>query len=289
MEGENVDSTDHLSPSSEKKCRESANSAASTRLRAAEAVLFPCAHHHRAVVLCTAAGKAAKKGRPAVMGGTVFWITCPHLNNVIARIERNGGVKAAAQVLSRQPTAMAKHFASHVRYTERVKTLLTAQQWDFFLAHFVEPEKGSSRLFGNAAVSHADDVKCLHAWVAQALARAANPIGEGIINLILFFHLLISDYRKGVDSDDNDASLKHYMDSPIPLYDFLTQAFSQDTKSEREIEFTIGNEPKRVSYSWISDPVVLEALQIDLCQRCLDVYLFLEGRSPRVSSKRRLN
>ncbi|CCW60763.1 unnamed protein product [Phytomonas sp. EM1] len=224
------------------------------------------------------------------MGATVFWITCPHLNNVIARIERNGGIQQVARVLSEDAAAMAAHVASHARYVERVKELLSAPQWEFFVSHFVEPGEGlSGRRFGNAAVSHAGDVKCLHAWVAQVLGRAANPIGEGVINFILFLHRLMSECSKGVTRNDDKAAVKMCMNSPTLFYDFLTQAFSQHPNSEREIEFMIENERKKVPYSWISDCDALEVLKPDLCQRCLDVFLFLEGRSPRISSKRRLN
>jgi hypothetical protein len=80
---------------------------------------------------------------------TSFWVTCPSLDRVIARVESAGGVRAAQQAVGEEAVEEihGEHFA---RYGTRV-----------------------------AGVREGGHVKCLHAFTALHLSGAIpNPVAE---------------------------------------------------------------------------------------------------------------
>ena len=80
---------------------------------------------------------------------TRFWITCPTLDRAIARVEGNGGVRAAGEEVGELAVA-AVHEQHRSRYGSRV-----------------------------AGVREGGYVKCLHAFSALHLSGAIpNPVGE---------------------------------------------------------------------------------------------------------------
>lgn len=161
------------------------------RYRQPDQILSACSAHGRAAVLCYTAGKTGRAGRTAAIGATPFWLTCSHLNNLVARLERQGAVAAVARLMRSNTEFAQAHADSHAVYAQRVKQLLSHEQWLFFDSHFVNPADACHRKFGNAAVSHVHDLKCLHALVAQSLCGAPNPIGDIVINFIAFMHTLL--------------------------------------------------------------------------------------------------
>ncbi|CAN5555369.1 hypothetical protein BH24ACT22_BH24ACT22_10410 [soil metagenome] len=80
---------------------------------------------------------------------TRFWLTCPHLDAAIARIESTGGVRAAQETLGDE--AIQKVHEQHLEnYSVRV-----------------------------AGVREGGYVKCLHAFTALHLSGAIpNPVAE---------------------------------------------------------------------------------------------------------------
>lgn len=103
-----------------------------SRHRQPDAVLFTCTKHGNAVVLCATAGKIARLRRQAAVGATVFWCTCPSLNNALAHVEQSGAVQVINRVFSLYPSVARAHAASHAGFEARVRELLTEEnaKWE---------------------------------------------------------------------------------------------------------------------------------------------------------------
>lgn len=89
------------------------------------------------------------ENEPARNMPTRFWITCPHLDAAIARVESTGGVRAAQQAVG-DKAVRETHEEHHARYGTRV-----------------------------AGVREGGYVKCLHAFTALHLSGdLPNPVAE---------------------------------------------------------------------------------------------------------------
>lgn len=110
--------------------------------RRTDAVLFPCVAHGKAAVLCVRAGKIGRQRRQAAIGATVFWLTCPSLNNALAHLEQSGVVRVLNRFLTSSSSLAAAHNASHAVFTARVEALLTKEGAETFrpLSHAEEEE-----------------------------------------------------------------------------------------------------------------------------------------------------
>ncbi|GET92439.1 hypothetical protein, conserved [Leishmania tarentolae] len=274
--------------------------------RVADARLFTCAEHGEACVLCVTAGKNGRGGRTAAVGATLFWLTCRNLNAIIARFEGYRCVQAVPAVMGLHPCLRDWHVQSHSAYETRAKGFLSPAQWRFFEAHFLSQEQPSLHKYGNAAVGHATDMKCLHALVAQTLAGAANPIGSIVVNYVLLQHQLVSEAAEVGNSEQQAAeerrlSMRATLDSTLLFSDFA-KAFVK-AASERpcgewhdlcnvyfEVPLPEGNMwcKKAVQYMWRADSQ-LASLCPDLCARALTVLHALEGHSRRRHKKHRVN
>lgn len=171
-----------------RKRSEYAEAADPEKYRQVDATLFPCRAHGSAAVLCATAGKTGRNGRTAAVGATVFWLTCPFINNMVARLERHSGVQVFEAFVREHPPVLASHIASHEVFRRVVEAQLTAEQFQFYDTHFIHPASDVHIKYGNAAVGHADDFKCLHALVGQLLCGADNPVGLAVVNVILFLY-----------------------------------------------------------------------------------------------------
>lgn len=256
--------------------------------RVADAPLFRCVQHGSAAVLCSTAGKTGRNGRTAAIGATVLWLTCPHLNNMVARLERYGAVQIVADCLATNPSVMAAHVSSHTVYQDRVKSLLSAEQWAFFESHFVRPADPLQRKFGNAGVSHAGDIKCLHALLAQTLGGAVNPVGLAVLNYLLFLSVLI----RAVSPTDESA-LRAQINSRELFAKFLRFTLVRGIVEVPEaVAIAVSLRPDAelvVTHHWMADYGAIQGLKPDVCERSLEVFVFLEGKPPRASQKNRLN
>lgn len=284
------------------------------RYRVADAPLFICAEHTEACVLCTTAGKNGRNGRTAAVGATLFWLTCPHLNALIARMEGHRCVQATTEAMRRHPALMERHVQSHEIYAARARSLLTDAQWAFFAAHFLSSDDDAQlHKYGNAAVSHAEDMKCLHALAAQTLAGAANPIGSLVINYVLFLHQLTCVAEDEVARQENSrAKLRAALDSTdlfVIFMDCFAASIVGEEKTQAGVERNNGHQngdvchgvtltvplpqpraftTSTVVYTWQTD-ASFATLSPDICARALRVLVFLEGRPPRRRKKHRIN
>ncbi|AAZ10694.1 Protein of unknown function (DUF501), putative [Trypanosoma equiperdum] len=259
--------------------------------RVPDAQLATCTKHGGAAVLCATAGKVGRNGRTAAVGATLFWLTCPYLNTIVARFERHSAISALQRLLDNDRKVSEAHVASHARYEERAKELLSSERWAFFDAHFVTgaAESAGGRKYGNAAVSHATDLKCLHALVAQSLCGASNPIGDAVIHYILLLAEKVKTIKnasaplsseKGSSGDCSTAEVcggensfaaeSLALDEVSLLVEFVKQRLTDDIRGDRSDLRSVHDADK-------------------LCSSACEVLTFLDGRPPRSRKKHRIN
>nr|CCC89980.1 conserved hypothetical protein [Trypanosoma congolense IL3000] len=258
--------------------------------RVPDAQIAICVEHGGAAVLCVTAGKVGRKGRKAAFGATLFWVTCPNLNNIIARLERHGAVGAVQSLINNDCDVSEAHVASHLHYEKRAKELLDPERWKLFDAHFgagaVDSPRG--RKYGNAAVSHATDIKCLHALVAQSLCGAPNPIGDAVLRYVLVMaervRLFKSSQRTCCAHEDNCeriacSGMDDRNDKLILEEDMLMDSTSL---AEFVRRFVLEKENHVCDSSG-------EVNADSFCSAALEVVTFLDGRPPKARKKYRIN
>jgi hypothetical protein len=101
---------------------------------------------------------------------TRYWLTCPLAHRRIARIEGEGGVRAAQAKVAADPELREALEAAHARYERDRDALLGAGMQDH------RPSGGIGGSSGG--------VKCLHAHYADFAAGNDNPIGRGLHDVI---------------------------------------------------------------------------------------------------------
>lgn len=95
------------------------------------------------------------ENEPALNMPTRFWITCPHLDKAIARVESSGGVSSAQEQVGQEVVQEI-----HERHLQRYGTRV-------------------------AGVREGGYVKCLHAFTALHLSGALpNPVAEWTLRQI---------------------------------------------------------------------------------------------------------
>lgn len=107
---------------------------------------------------------------------TLFWLTCPFLVAEVARLESAGAVKRYEARLQADPDLAARYLAAHDAYRRERWALLTPEDREF-LGRAGALERLET---GIAGLGNPLRVKCLHAQLAQFLARGENPIGEAV-------------------------------------------------------------------------------------------------------------
>ncbi|TDB36939.1 MAG: DUF501 domain-containing protein [Actinobacteria bacterium] len=98
---------------------------------------------------------------------TLYWLTCPHLLDAVARLESAGEVDAWAALL-----------ASDVALANRMRVADAAYR------SARAAESGGDDACATVGIAGQRDplgTKCLHAHVAAALAGINDPIGESIL------------------------------------------------------------------------------------------------------------
>ena len=107
---------------------------------------------------------------------TSYWITCRHLATTIARLEAAGGVERWSERAQHEPDLAA----SLVRATEeqrRVRTELAGGR--------TGSDRGASLELGIGGSRNPEQLKCLHAHVAFAMARPGYELGERIADEVV--------------------------------------------------------------------------------------------------------
>jgi len=101
---------------------------------------------------------------------TLFWLTCPHLIEVVGQLESAGEVEAWAARLAADPA-----LATSMRAADELYRSARAEESNGF---------DVCATVGIAGQRDPLATKCLHAHVAAALAGIADPVGESILGSI---------------------------------------------------------------------------------------------------------
>jgi uncharacterized protein len=110
-----------------------------------------------------------ERGRPFP---TTYYLTCRHLVAAVARLEAAGGVERWSEEVRRDESARA----TLDRATEEQRAVRRA-----LAAGRMGRDGGASLELGIGGTQTPEQLKCLHAHVAFALARPGYELGERIL------------------------------------------------------------------------------------------------------------
>jgi uncharacterized protein len=127
----------------------------------------------RVVVHCPFGRPAVTEQSPYDDSGepfpTTYYVTCRHLVAAISRIEAAGGVERWSERARREPNLAASLICA-TEEQRRVRTELAGGR--------TGRDDGASLCLGIGGSANPEQLKCLHAHVAFALARPGYELGE---------------------------------------------------------------------------------------------------------------
>jgi uncharacterized protein len=130
----------------------------------------------RVVVRCPFGAPAVTEQSPYDDSGdpfpTTYYVTCPQLVSAISRLEAAGGVERWSERAKSEP-ALAESLARASVEQRRVRAELAAGE--------LGPDEGASLELGIGGSRNPEQLKCLHAHAAFALARSGYDLGERIL------------------------------------------------------------------------------------------------------------
>ncbi len=103
---------------------------------------------------------------------TTYYVTCPQLVAAISRLEAAGGVERWSKSAQDEP-ALAESLAGATTEQRRVRAEIAAGE--------LGPDDGASLELGIGGSRNPEQLKCLHAHAAFALARPGYELGERIV------------------------------------------------------------------------------------------------------------
>jgi hypothetical protein len=103
---------------------------------------------------------------------TMYYVTCRHLVAAISRLEAAGGVERWS-VAAKQDPALAASLAEATADQRRLRQELANGD--------LGPDEGASLELGIGGAGNPEQLKCLHAHAAFALARPGYELGERIL------------------------------------------------------------------------------------------------------------
>ena len=130
----------------------------------------------RVVVRCPFAAPAVTEQSPYDQAGepfpTTYYVTCRHVVAAISRLEAAGGVERWTEEARRDPQLAA----SLTRATDEQRRVRKELAGDGS-----GPDEGASLELGIGGARNPEQLKCLHAHAAFALARPGYELGERIL------------------------------------------------------------------------------------------------------------
>lgn len=103
---------------------------------------------------------------------TTYYVTCRYLVAAIARLEAAGGVERWTDAAKSDP-ALAESLAQATAKQRRIRAALAGGD--------TGPDGGASLALGIGGSSNPEQLKCLHAHAAFALAHPGYELGERIL------------------------------------------------------------------------------------------------------------
>jgi hypothetical protein len=134
----------------------------------------------RVVVRCPFGRPAVTEQSPYDDSGepfpTTYYVTCRHLVAAISRLEAAGGVERWSERAQQEPD-LAESLARATEEQRRVRTELAGGR--------TGSDQGASLELGIGGSRKPEQLKCLHAHVAYAMARPGYELGEAIAEEIV--------------------------------------------------------------------------------------------------------
>ena len=112
---------------------------------------------------------------------TRYWLTCPLAHRRLARIEAEGGVRAAQAKVAANPELKAALEATHARYARDRDAALSGERT---AGTALSGERTAGHRPSGGVGGSSGGVKCLHAHYADFAARNDNPIGRDLHEVI---------------------------------------------------------------------------------------------------------
>jgi hypothetical protein len=103
---------------------------------------------------------------------TTYYVTCRYLVAAIARLEAAGGVERWTEAARTDPALAESLARATAEQRERRRDLAGSEQGS---------DEGASLTLGIGGTSNPEQLKCLHAHAAFALARPGYELGERIL------------------------------------------------------------------------------------------------------------
>jgi hypothetical protein len=103
---------------------------------------------------------------------TTYYLTCPHLVAEVSRLEAAGGVERWSGRAATEPE-LAASLAGATEDQRAVRRSLAEGR--------TGPDGGASLMLGIGGAARPEQLKCLHAHVAFALARPGYRLGDAIL------------------------------------------------------------------------------------------------------------
>lgn len=110
---------------------------------------------------------------------TLCWLSCPLLVREVDRIEKEGEIERFEHLVSVDETLRDAVADAH-RTTARIRMELVPEEWRTRLSAERPREHWILADTGISGITRPEHVKCLHAHLADFLARGRNPIGEEV-------------------------------------------------------------------------------------------------------------
>ena len=107
---------------------------------------------------------------------TTFYLTCPRLVAALARLEAAGGVERWSRA-AREDPELAASLARATAEQRRLRRRLVADE--------PKSDGGASLELGIGGSRRPEQIKCLHAHAAYALARPGYALGERILGEVV--------------------------------------------------------------------------------------------------------
>lgn len=106
---------------------------------------------------------------------TMYYVTCPQLVAAISRLEAAGGVERWSEAAQAEPR-LAESLARATAEQRRARAEIVSGE--------PGPDEGASLELGIGGSRNPEQLKCLHAHAAFALARPGYELGERILGEI---------------------------------------------------------------------------------------------------------
>ena len=121
--------------------------------------------------------------------GTLFWLTCPRVNEFVSRLEHAGFLQELKKKYCESESGLSELKNAHSNYSEFLKEFLSDDlsvfsRWATSNQVLEMPKDGKDinpklvRRYGNAGDAYPNSIKCLHSHITSYLIGVDDVIGK---------------------------------------------------------------------------------------------------------------